>query len=116
MRRIGFVAAGLAVIAGMAVPAFASVAPTLGAGADVTICHATGSTSHPYVRISPSVSGIVHGHIAHQDRRDVIPPFTYGGRQYSQNWGAAGQVFLSGGCLGAPPSSVTGGGTGGGNL
>ena len=57
----------------------------------VTICHATGSSSNPYVRISPSASGVFHGHLGHQDGRDIIPPFTYDGQTYSQNWDTAGQ-------------------------
>src|SRR3954451_15058267 len=39
----------------------------------VTICHATGSASHPFVVISPSASGVFHGHLGHQDARDIVP-------------------------------------------
>src|SRR5882762_9905555 len=42
----------------------------------VTICHATGSSSNPFVIISPSASGVFHGHIRHQGGRDIVPPFT----------------------------------------
>jgi len=38
----------------------------------VTICHATGSATNPYVEITISVNGL-HGHAHHQDGRDIIP-------------------------------------------
>ena len=38
----------------------------------VTICHATGSLTHPYVTITVSKSAL-DAHKAHQDRRDLIP-------------------------------------------
>src|SRR5437762_3327177 len=43
----------------------------------VTICHATGSKSHPFVEISPSAAGVFHGHVRHQDARDIIPAFSF---------------------------------------
>ena len=70
-----------------------------------TICHATGSESNPYVVITPSVSGVYHGHIAHQHSEDIIPPFTYKGKTYSQNWDAAGQTIYANGCR-RPPVDV----------
>ena len=73
-----------------------------------TICHATGSESNPYVVITPSVSGVYHGHMDHQGDEDIIPPFTYKGVQYSQNWDAAGQAIFANGCRPpAPPASTT---------
>ena len=38
----------------------------------MTICHATGSVTHPYVTITVSKSALT-AHKAHQDRRDLIP-------------------------------------------
>src|SRR5206468_6519943 len=38
----------------------------------VTICHATGSASNPYVRITISEAALA-AHRAHQDGRDIIP-------------------------------------------
>jgi hypothetical protein len=101
MRRVHVGLAGMAMLIAVAVPAVASGPPTLTGGDHVTICHATGSVTHPYVRISPSVAGVVHGHLTHQDHRDVVPEFVYRGRRYSQNWTADGQTFLAGGCVGA---------------
>ena len=39
---------------------------------NVTICHATGSLTHPYVTITVSASAL-DAHKKHQDRRDIIP-------------------------------------------
>jgi hypothetical protein len=38
----------------------------------ITICHATGSATNPYVEITISVNGL-NGHAHHQDGRDIIP-------------------------------------------
>ena len=69
-----------------------------------TICHATGSGSNPFVRITPSVSGVFHGHIGHQGDEDIIPPFVYKGTTYSQNWDAEGQALFTANCA-APATS-----------
>ena len=98
-----------------AVPALGSASPGLGPNSHVTICHATGSRTNPYVIISPSVAGIVNGHLKHQDQRDVVPPFTFRGQTYSQDWNAAGQAFLTAGCSG-PFTLGRGPSTGGNNL
>ncbi len=63
-----------------------------------TICHATGSSSNPYVVITPSVSGVFHGHMDHQGDEDIVPPFMYKGTWYSQNWDAEGQATFNNGC------------------
>ena len=49
---------------------------------------------------------MVHGHLAHQDDGDVVPPFTYEGVTYSQNWNAEGQALSANGCEvpSTPPS------------
>jgi hypothetical protein len=75
----------------------------------VTICHATGSSSNPYVRISPSASGVFHGHLGHQDGRDIVPPFTWKGQTFSENWDANGMAIYNAGCTvaaaGAAPAA-----------
>jgi hypothetical protein len=45
-----------------------------GGGPDgwITICHATGSETNPFVEITISVNGL-HGHGGHQDGADIIP-------------------------------------------
>jgi hypothetical protein len=73
----------------------------------VTICHATGSASNPFVMITPSASGVVHGHLGHQDSRDIVPVFTYKGVTYSQNWDVAGQALFAAGCNAAVRTEAT---------
>ena len=111
-RRLASLILGASMLA--AVPALGAASPGLGPNSHVTICHATGSKTNPYVKISPSVAGILNGHLKHQDHRDVVPPFTFRGQTYpGQNWTADGQTFLAGGCSG-PFSPGQGGGIGGG--
>jgi hypothetical protein len=73
----------------------------------VTICHATGSSSNPYVRISPSAAGVFHGHLGHQDGRDIVPPFTWNGQTYSENWTDAGMAIYNAGCTVPSTSAAT---------
>ena len=77
----------------------------------VTICHATGSSSHPFVVISPSASGVFHGHMGHQELRDVIPTFTYGGQTLSLNWTTQSQSLFPTAC-GKESTTTTPGTTG----
>lgn len=62
---------------------------------EVTLCHATHSAKNPFVRITVSAAGAFNGHLDddfggthgnHQDGEDIIPPFIYNGKEYSQNW------------------------------
>lgn len=86
-------------------------------GNKVTICHATGSATNPFVVITPNVNGIINGHYAHQDGRDIIPSFDYkehGATKHfaGQNLANGGQAILDNGCV---VPSQNGGGQGGGN-
>ena len=67
----------------------------------ITLCHATGSATNPYVEITVSVQGATHGHANHSG--DIIPapaegcpdsPFT--ASSTSRSWNIAGQTFLTG--------------------
>lgn len=85
-------------------------------GNKVTICHATGSSSNPYVVISPDANGVISGHVNHQDSRDIIPPFNYNSHGTTvhfggQNWTSAGIAIYNNGCK---PTTSGGGGQGGG--
>ena len=73
------------------------------------ICHATGNENNDkYVRIANiSPAGIYHGHldddfggahVDHQNGEDIIPPFTYQGHEYSQNW-PSGQAIFDNDCV-----------------
>jgi hypothetical protein len=88
------------------------------AGNKVTICHATGSKTNPYVRISPNANGVVAGHAAHQDGRDIIPSFQYNDHGSNktfpgQNWNANGQAIYNNGCKPVAQTPVTPGRGGG---
>jgi hypothetical protein len=74
----------------------------------VTICHATppDTAANGYVQISPSASGVYHGHLQ-EHAADIIPPFLYSGQTYSLNWDATGQAIWNNGC--AVTSSPTAG-------
>jgi hypothetical protein len=91
-------------------PPTSSSPPTNG-GEDgkVTLCHATGSESNPFVVISPSAAGAFNGHLgnSHQNGEDIIPPFEYQGQTYSQNWDAEGMAIFENGCKPAAPGTQT---------
>ncbi|MEO5691244.1 MAG: LPXTG cell wall anchor domain-containing protein [Candidatus Saccharimonadales bacterium] len=67
------------------------------------ICHALGQENKDtYIfieKISPA--GIFNGHLGegHQSGEDIIPPFTYKGVTYSQNWDTVGQTLFNNGCV-----------------
>jgi hypothetical protein len=70
----------------------------------VVICHATGSSTNPYVRISPSAAGVYHGHLGHQGGRDIVPPFIWNGQTFSENWDSNGQAIWNAGCAVPAPA------------
>jgi hypothetical protein len=79
----------------------------------VTLCHATGSATNPYVVITVDAAGAYNGHLGigpgqeHQGSEDIIPPFIYQGTEYSQNWDAAGQAIFEADCLVAQAPTAT---------
>lgn len=107
--RLGVgVCAGSATLMFGAGVALAHPAANNGVNGDrVTICHATGSTTNPYVVITPSAAGVLDGHYAHQDQRDIIPPFTLRGQSYpGHNWSSTGRAIYDNGCK-APSTPST---------
>ena len=97
LRRAGAVACLLVVSAGAVSPAPASAGPP----DKVTICHATGSISNPYVQITVSANAVGdgkgHNRDAHQDGEDVIPPGP--DDPDGRNWDAEHQTIFDDGCL-----------------
>jgi hypothetical protein len=69
----------------------------------ITICHATGSESNPYVPITVDVHA-VKAHAGHQNGEDIIPANDKlpGG----QNWDEAGQATYNNGCVPCPEPPV----------
>jgi len=74
--------------------------PASAAPADkLTICHATGSATNPYVVISPSLAGVANGHYQEHDtlgQGDIIPAFDYNGVHYAAKGG--GEAAIDNGC------------------
>ncbi|HUF38131.1 MAG TPA: DUF5666 domain-containing protein, partial [Anaerolineales bacterium] len=67
----------------------------------VTLCHATGSATNPYVEITVSVQGATNGHAGHSG--DIIPAPAEGcpdstrtTSSTSSSWNIAGRTFLTG--------------------
>lgn len=84
----------------------------------VTLCHATSSSTNPYVRITVDSSGAYNGHYSQHtgpifspgasNWGDIIPTFSFNNQTYSLNWNAAGQAVFNNNC------QVMTGGQGGG--
>lgn len=72
----------------------------------ITICHATGSNSHPYITNQPDKTADVGGHDGHNGGvyptnpwGDIIPPFDFDGGHYDgKNWTTEGQAIYNNGC------------------
>ena len=98
--RITVVGALLGAAATMSPPS-ASASPD-----KVTICHATGSESNPYVQITVSESAVRegkgHNRDGHQHGEDIIPPGPYDAD--GLNWDADSQAIYDEGCLSFLPN------------
>lgn len=107
MKRAICGAAAVLALGGAVAPAVAFACGGRGAPEPkVTFCHATSSASNPYVLITTSASGAVHGHVRHHNRTDVFPAFTYRGKAYGD---AAGTAFVAAGCVTPAPPGDGGG-------
>jgi hypothetical protein len=78
----------------------------------VTICHATGSETNPYVLMEVNAAGVVNGHLGddHQNGEDIIPEFTFRDETYGPQ---GDQSILENDCV--VPTGDGGGGGGGGD-
>ena len=97
--RVAVVGALLGGTVGVASMPVASASP--GPPGKVTICHATGSASNPYVQITISQNAVRegkgHNRDGHQAGEDIIPPGPYD--PDGRNWDLAGQTIYDDGCL-----------------
>jgi ABC-type sugar transport system substrate-binding protein len=79
--RHGRALAALAAVPAAALALLAGAAPASAAPASVShtvsYCHATGSTTNPYVFITTDKTAVVRAHAAHQNERDIVPAFSY---------------------------------------
>lgn len=89
---------------------FGVLAGAVAHGSDkVDICHATGSSSNPFVSNSVDDDSIWHngvakGHAAHQNNEDIIPPFSVSGPDFpGLNWTAENQIIHANGCVVGQP-------------
>jgi hypothetical protein len=89
--------------AGCAVPGGSpSPSPTAPGDHDkkITICHATGSETNPYVVITIALQGLNgHANANHQLSEDIIPPNSGTIVPNGQNWTAEGQATFNNGCV-----------------
>jgi len=98
-RALGLAAVGTA--AGMLGIASTALAgdpspPDDGEKEKVTLCHATGSATNPYVQITTSPQGALNGH-AKKHAEDVIPPFD--DLPDGKNWTSQGQALAANTCF-----------------
>ena len=76
----------------------------------ITICHATGSETNPFVVITIALQGLNgHANANHQLSEDIIPPNDGNIVPAGQNWTAEGQATFNNGCVPvtAPPVPPT---------
>lgn len=66
----------------------------------ITLCHATGSKSNPYVQITVDNQGAIDGHEKHKD--DIIPPNDDGAP--AKNWTTQGQAIWENDCKDPKPT------------
>jgi Domain of unknown function DUF11 len=87
--------------AAVAAVSHSSAPPRVRSDQRVVICHGTGNGK--WVRLAPSVDGVLNGHAGHPD--DIIPPFDYTlangttGSFPGLNWDAEGQAIYENGCV-----------------
>jgi hypothetical protein len=86
--------------AGCVKPGGAVTPPNGNADQKITICHATGSASNPFVVITISLNGLNgHANANHQLSEDIIPPNSGSIVPAGQNWTAEGQATFNNGCV-----------------
>lgn len=108
LKRASLLSGSLLLLLQMMVPITAAAAQTT--ASDWYICHANGGSGN-YSKVPTDFAGAFNGHLDddfggthgnHQNGNDIIPPFTYQGNAYSQNWDTAGQTIWANGCSDGP--------------
>jgi hypothetical protein len=111
VQRVAWLVALAGVAAAGLAAAYVVVGPAAGgvlAKNGITICHATSSSTNPFVEVTTSADGVLSGHAHHPD--DIIPPFEvvlnngareiYPGKNMDKVFGAGytGAELLANGC------------------
>ncbi|WP_181365232.1 hypothetical protein, partial [Arthrobacter sp. HMWF013] len=110
MKRI-LAALGVAGLAGLSVTAPAAANDNANNDHKITICHATGSATNPYVSVTMDVHAL-DAHVGHQHEEDIIPANDGKVLPGGQNLDKAG--IWNAGCS-APGGPGNGNGNGNGN-
>jgi hypothetical protein len=113
VRRTVLAVAGITAMAGtvMVLTSLGSGASAAPADPKVTLCHRTDSETNPYVQITIAAAAAFNAHFKlHQGDvwfpghpkepkwGDIIPPSTFNGNDFQENWDAAGQAIFNNGC------------------
>lgn len=93
-------------------PSFGLAGQALAQQVQVTICHATASSSNPYVQLTVNANAVDgngngssdHNRDDHQNGEDIIPPGSWDAD--GRNWDAAGQAIWNNDCE-VPTPSIT---------
>ena len=98
MKRIEITRSARIIAIAIGVAGVGSLSPLTATAASqsVSFCHMTQSEHNPAVAATISSQGLINGHLGHPE--DIIPPFTYNGVTYSQNWNDAGIAIYENGC------------------
>ena len=88
----------LAVLLAIGIALGVQTAANATADPKVTLCHATGSETNPYVQITVAAAAAYNGHLGadHQGGEDIIPEFTFRGETYGPQ---GDQSILANGCV-----------------
>ena len=105
---IGGLAALATGVALILTSAVAMATPPVSDHHKVTICHATGSQTNPYVQETVDIASTGYLQAGHDDHAgDIIPPYTYGDPVFNyggHNWTQAGQAIWNNDCNLVTPS------------
>ncbi|MFF1251390.1 hypothetical protein ACFVYC_02685 [Pseudarthrobacter sp. NPDC058329] len=96
MKRI-LTALGVASFSLLGATATAFASDESSGGEKITICHATGSETNPYVPVTISLNAL-NAHLGHQHGEDIIPGNDGKVLPYGRNWTSEGKATHNNGC------------------